>query len=275
MIINLPKRPENLEKELARLAPWGHYFKFDDQTITGFFTKITSPENAVSMPETTFCTKCDELEKIRKFNEAYKEMITDSKRQFMLIDILKKLMGSDFHNSTAYDFGCNDGMKTFYFKSAGVKKAVGFEYREDCIKRAEYINSIAGFNCEFQHYPVSAESPEYVTDMQPAEIVASFGILHHLVDHKMHLQRLSSITKNVLVLHSAFTGEGDKNKVIREENSENSFKSITGIRALTTKAEIVDLVYQAGFSYVLEILDHKFVDAKGFDRFMSYLIAVK
>ncbi len=274
MIITLPQRPADLEQQLERLAPWGHYFKFDEQTLTGFFTRIVTPEDAVRQPEKTFCTRHDAAEKIAEFNDAYREMITDSRRQFMLIEVLRRLMGETFEKATAYDFGCNDGMKTFYFKQAGVRRAVGFEYREDCIRRADYINRISGLGCEFVHYPVSAESPQYAEGLQPADIVASFGILHHLVDHETHIRRLHSVTKRVLVLHVAFSGEEEKDKVFEEQHIENSFKSVTGRRALTTKPAIVDMLYRAGFSYVLDVLDHKAIDEKGFGHFMAYLVAV-
>lgn len=274
MRLFIENRPDDLEIKLKELSPWGHYFKFDEKTITGFFTKITTPENAVKNPENTFCTKTDSLEKINLFNKAYDEMITNSKRQFMLIDTIKKLLGNDFYNATAYDFGCNDGMKTFYLKNAGVKTAKGFEFREDCIKRANYIKSISNINCEFIHHPISAESNNYTKDIEPADIVASFGILHHLKDHKTHIEQLQKITKKILILHVAYTNEENKRKILIENCKENSFKSITGERILPTKGEIIDILYNTGFSYVLEILDHKKIDKNGFNNFMMYLIAV-
>jgi len=274
MRIELKNRPKNLENELSRLAPWGHYFKFDDRTITGFYTKIIPPEEVALKPGMTFCTSHDSPDKISSFNDAYDAMITNSKRQFMLIDILQKLMGNDYKEATAYDFGCNDGMKTFYFKKSGVKHAIGFEYREDCVERANYINEISDSGCKFIHYPISADSPEYAANLEPAEIVASFGILHHIIEHRQHIECLFRVTKQVLVLHTAFTDKKHMNEIFSEENTENSFKSVTGERALTTKQEIVNMLYDVGFSYVLDIRDHHSIDKGGFSQFMAYLIAV-
>jgi 2-polyprenyl-3-methyl-5-hydroxy-6-metoxy-1,4-benzoquinol methylase len=189
----------------------------------------------------------------------------------MLIDAVKKLMGNDFYQSSVYDFGCNDGMKSLYFKQMGAKEVTGFEYREDCIKRANFINDIGNFGCKFVHHPVSADSPKYVDNLKPVDIVASFGILHHLVDHKLHIENLKKVTKKILVMHTAFS---TKEIYLKEDNINNSFKSITGERKLTSKLKIFDMLYEAGFSYVLDIRDHKSIDENGFSSYLTYLIAI-
>lgn len=274
MKVESKNRPESLEDDLRRLAPWGHYFKFDEKTITGFFASLVSAEKAVNSPEETYITNCDPEDKIKRFSDAYTAMMENSKRQYMLIDVLKRIMGSDFYTASAYDFACNDGMKSFYLKKAGIRNVTGYEYREDCIARANYINELGEYGCDFVHYPISADTEQFGEDLDPVDIVCSFGLLHHLIDHEQHLKSLYRLTKRVLLIHCAFTGEKSKNVVLQEKDVENSFKSVLGRRALTTKPAILEMLYNVGFSYVLDIVDDTKIDQKGFGKYSTYLVAV-
>jgi 2-polyprenyl-3-methyl-5-hydroxy-6-metoxy-1,4-benzoquinol methylase len=271
MKIDIKRRDINIEERIKELAPWGHYFKFDESTITGFYKQIASDDEVITTPEKTFCTKYDSKEKIAQFKNAYEDLIVRSKRQFMLINILKKIMGSDFLESEVYDFGCNDGMKTFYFKQAGVKKITGFEYRKECIDRANFINEVSGLNCNFVHHEISADAKEYTKGLEPVDIVASFGILHHVVNHENHIKSLKKVTKRVLVMHAAFSAT---EMLLDEKNLNNSFKSVMGKRKMVNKLDVFNMLYDAGFSYVLDVRDHKSIDEKGFASYLTYLIAV-
>ncbi len=275
MKITLNTRPKDLEEKLKELAPWGHYFKFDDKTITGYFAaKIASEEEVLRDPTLTFCTKNDSDSKVDMFNSAYDHMITNSTRQFMLIDILKKLMGSDFYESTAYDFGCNDGMKSFYMKEAGIKEVTGFEYREDCIQRANYINEVSGLNVNFINHKVSADTQEYTQGIEPADIVSSFGILHHLKNHRQHIKSLRAVTKKVLVLHSSFVRSQKDMDLDMYEESKNSFKSITGERLIPNLDDLMDMLYEEGFSYVLRVQHNASMGSKDYTDGLDYWVAV-
>jgi hypothetical protein len=53
----------DLDKKLKELSPWGHYYKFDEDTITGFYTDIAEPSEIITNPELTYCTKSDSLDK--------------------------------------------------------------------------------------------------------------------------------------------------------------------------------------------------------------------
>lgn len=275
MTINLQNRPSDLEEKLKSLAPWGHYFKFDDKTITGFFSKdVASEEEVVKDPNLTFCTKDDSQDKIDKFNVAYEKMITNSTRQFMLIDILKKIMGSDYLEATAYDFGCNDGMKSFYLKQSGVKKVVGYEYRKECIDRANYIKEVSNTkNIEFICHEVSADIPEYIIGIEPADIVSSFGILHHLKDHKQHIKNLRAVTKRVLLLHSAFY-DLKSNNAIEVQEKNNTFKSIDGESIIPTYNGILNDLYDVGFSHVMRVEYNKSMGDPSFMKSLNYWIAI-
>ncbi|MHC4310626.1 MAG: hypothetical protein ACYSSN_11835 [Planctomycetota bacterium] len=85
--------PGNIAQVLDKLKPWSHYYKYDDNTYTGFY-----PELAEKFDGKTFCTANDPPEVIGLFRKEYEDMVVNNLRLYMPIDYLKKIMGSDFYN---------------------------------------------------------------------------------------------------------------------------------------------------------------------------------
>jgi len=256
--------PKDIVKKLERLKPWSHYFKFDENTFTGFYPKLYEKYNA------TFCSEKDTLKKISDFRETYNNEVLGNNRLFMPMDFIKTILGQEFYRSSLLDIGCNDGMKTLYFKKLGVLKAKGVEIRKDCIERAKFVRSISGLKVDFEHIPVSADSSDFCSAVEPADIVASLGILYHLVDHKAHIENLRKLTKRVLVFFSSYQIEAGGLTV---EDKKHPYKSYTGHCKMPSRDEIFSLFHNAGFEKIVELKYHPSMGSSEFMKSCIYLMA--
>lgn len=264
MYIKKNELSEDIDIKLKELEPWSHYFKFDENTYTGFYPAIVE-----KFGNATFCTSNYPENIIQLFRKEYENKAEANTRLFMPIDFLKKIMGRDFADCSVLDIACNDGMKSLYFKKVGAKKVRGVEIRKDCIERAKFVNRLSGLGVEFQHIPVSADDKDFVKTVEPADIVASFGLLYHLNDHIEHVRNLKKLTKKVMIMLSSYQKKRSETK----EDKRHPYKSFTGKSIMPTKKDILDLLIDAGFKTTLEIKYHPDMGSDGFVNNCTYLIS--
>ena len=262
MDLKLPIVTPEILKAMLDLRPWSHYFKLDDQTYTGFFGDTE---------EETMCWAGNSPETIEAFKKNYESIVVDNNRQFMPIDHLRVMLG-DLSPYTVLDIGCNDGMKSFYFKQAGATSVRGVEIREDCVKRARYISQISGIEVDFQTFQTSADDIGFLDEVECADIVASFGVLHHLEDHLQHIKNLKALAKRAVVLFTACTKSGSTNPLLKEDR-EHPFKSFSGTRIVPDSYHILEMMTEAGFSHTVEIKFHPKMGDPAFTESTIYLIA--
>jgi hypothetical protein len=139
-----------------------------------------------------------------------------------------------------------------YFKKAGARRVTGVEIRKDCIERARFASYISGIPVHFQHMPISADDEQFAEANEPADIVASFGLLYHLNDHITHIKNLKKLTQKVMIMFSYFHPKRTK----FQEDQNHPYKSFTGECIGPTKQEIFDMLIEAGFTTTLEIQNH-------------------
>lgn len=262
MDLNLPELTPEILQTMKDLRPWSHYYKLDEQTYTGFFGDFEAE---------TMCWADQGPEVVAAFRKQYENMVVDNTRQFMPIDYLKAALG-DLSPYSVLDVGSNDGMKAFYFKRAGARSVRGVEIREECVTRARYIAEISGMDVSFEHEAVSADDASYPEKVEGADIVASFGILHHLEDHFQHICNLKKMAKRAVVLFSACSKARRHNPVL-EEDKNHPFKSVYGRRIVPDYYHILDMMIKAGFSQTLEIKYHPKMGDPAFLASTIYLIA--
>ena len=183
--------------------------------------------------------------------------------------------------SSVLDLGCNDGMKSFFLERIGLTNITAVDVREDCIVRAKYIKKILGSKINFDLLKNSADSKKMKFN-QKYDYVLSFGILHHLIDHKQHIINLNKISKKGFMLTTATDKEGIKLILKRNfftyklrEDSSNSFKAINGKYIIPTKKEVLSYLSNINSKYVSELV---FLDSyyhSDFTRDFSYLFIKK
>lgn len=254
----------DIKQEIIRLAPWSHYYKFDENTFVGFYQDIFDQYGR------TYCMEGDDPEMVTLFRDRYEEMIIRWQRFFAPCRLVRKLAGDSHREWSVVDLACNDGQKAMYMSHLGLGRVHGVEFRSDCIARAEFVKSLTDLNTEFRNYPLSADIPDYADGLGQYDIVCSIGLLYHLVDHYQHILNLKAMTRRAMVMSSCFAPEPTP----KTEDASIPYRSVTGVCVTPTKADIIEMLIRAGFKEVLELRYHP--DMAPDSRFMAgcvYLVA--
>lgn len=265
MHINVPDLPGDFEQKLDALAPWYHYFVINNQYWLGKYPK------ALEKWGRTWCGPNDPSEMQADFQAGYDFMMVRSKRQFMPNNLLHKVFGPEFGQMSFLDVGTNDGMKALHLKSLGAGKVVGTEIREDCIARARYLSALSGLEVDFRHHPASCDQADFIDGLESFDVVCSYGILHHIHDHKRHITMLRMLADRAVIL---FTATHNTRRPPEKEDPDDAFKSPLGECIVPARADIIRYVGEAGIVDVLEHKYHPSIDPDDYSGVYVYLLGL-
>ena len=239
--------PEGIAKELERLSPWNQYFKLSETCYLGRFPEILEKTGR------TYCTDQDPPELIEAFKAFYENQMVEQTHQFMLNRVLKQIMGDDYSDLSIMEVGANDGMKTLHLAWQGAKQVTGTEFRKDCIDRANFISQLSGIKVDFKHIPVSLESEKFLETVEPHDVVCSYGIMHHLMDHKTHIRILRKLARKAVVF---FTSCLHGPAGVETEDPMHPFKSPFGQYIVPERKKLYNYLFEEGLEMNLELKWH-------------------
>ena len=273
MFISTKKNLHQIYSEIKNLGDWGHYYNFNNKLITGYWESLYKETG-----RTVFFYKEPEFKVAKNYYEKEFQYQTGGK-QFNKLFFIKDLISNS--KSSVLDLGCNDGMKSFFLERLGLKNITALDIREDCIVRARYIKKILGSKINFDLLKNSADSKKMKFN-QKYDYVLSFGILHHLIDHKQHIINLNKISKKGFMLTTATDKEGVKLLLKRNfftyklrEDSSNSFKAINGKYIIPTKKEVLNYLNKINSKYLSELVFLDNYYHSDFTKHFSYLFLKK
>jgi 2-polyprenyl-3-methyl-5-hydroxy-6-metoxy-1,4-benzoquinol methylase len=179
-----------LERELIRMAPWIHAYRFDDVTIVGRFKRIVD--------ETTVCTRESPPDLIRRMQAAYADHCAAD--QFYENRELAARVGAE---GSYLDIACGSGEYTFAMTELGIRDVLGVEIRTEQVEQAEFVRSLDArlHLARFEHEPVSADDPSFRSG-ETYDGVMSLGLLYHLTNPFQHLVNLRRLTRGALLLRT-------------------------------------------------------------------------
>lgn len=123
------------------------------------------------------------------------------------IDTIISIYG-DISNATVIDTACAEGYFLFRFLEAGAKRCIGYDMDGRLSESISTLKKITGLNAEFYNTPYDMMSHK-ISGSETADIVISSAIMVHLSDPTYHIHFLSSITKKMLFIFSAFDESDD------------------------------------------------------------------
>ena len=253
MDIDCTVTPE-LERELARMAPWIHAYRFDDVTIVGRFKRIVD--------ETTVCTRQSPPELIRRMQAAYDDHCAAD--QFYENRALVARVGTD---GSYLDIACGAGLYTFAMSELGIQDVLGIEIRAEQVEQAEFVRSLDGRlrDARFEHEPGSADDPGFRSG-ETYDGVMSLGLLYHLTNPFQHLVNLRRLTRGALLLRT-LTHAGERGSWFsQKEDPAGRTHAWSGISWIPHFADVPQLLREVGFSDVEVIAPPKIAALQTWDE---------
>lgn len=160
------REPEELQARIHDLGPWFHCIDLGG----GLYTKSQS---AVGEP----------TEHPRPTWETVKVCLPD-----------------DLSGKTVLDVGCNAGFYSIEMKRRGAERVLGIDSQRDLIRQAVFVRATMGLDIEYQRMSVYDLDPLV---MGQFDVTLALGLIYHCKHLVLALEKLFTITRELLVLETA------------------------------------------------------------------------
>lgn len=147
-----------------------------------------------------------------------------------LISAVQELYGDSFCEKTVLDVACNAGAHLFECQMFGIKSGFGFDVRQYWIDQANWLKGkIDLMDTSNLHFQVA--DMKILSEFIPSsyDIVFFNGILYHLENPLSHLKAVAEITKDLLVIDTAYQSGCNYHGFVFSEESKQEKHHLSGI----------------------------------------------
>jgi SAM-dependent methyltransferase len=127
-----------------------------------------------------------------------KERVEISKKQMLAFLNLENLDGKYF-----LDIGCGSGLQSLAALRAGAARVVSFDYDPNSVTTTKMLRGFAGNPEHWQVMQGSILDDEFLKSIEPADIVHSWGVLHHTGNMWRAMDNTSYLAKKDALLYIA------------------------------------------------------------------------
>jgi 2-polyprenyl-3-methyl-5-hydroxy-6-metoxy-1,4-benzoquinol methylase len=161
---------------------------------------------------------------------------------------LLSLTGGSLEGKTALDVGCNCGFWSIQARLAGAEPVLGLEASQKNVEQARFILGLTGLRgISFEvgnAYDISGER------YGQFDVVLCLGLLYHLENPVLALERLADVTRDVAVIDTTVVPERAsvcwvQPDVVHKQNYSNR------LRMIPSPAAVALMLRRAGFRQVL------------------------
>ena len=170
--------------------------------------------------------------------------------------ILEFLELTDLEGKYFLDIGCGSGLHSLSAFKAGARKIVSFDVDPDSVKTTEKIRKICGNPSNWEILSGSVLDTKFISGLEPADIVYSWGVLHHTGNMWKAIENASELIKENGLFYIAIYVTTSKSdywlKIKKEYNNASSFrKKIMGYDYILKHLIISKLIhFQNPIAYV-------------------------
>jgi tRNA (mo5U34)-methyltransferase len=227
----LPPMPDadDLRNEIIRLGPW----HLDVQVTPEISTAVSLEAEETS------------------YDESFGPVSFQSSVEKGWKHKLRTLYPGGLQGRSVLDCACNCGAYLFWAKDRGAGRCRGFDVREHWIEQARFLQR----NREGSNEDVQFEVRDLMDlpglGLEPFDITVFTGVLYHLADPIGGLQIAAGLTKELLFLDTATTGDrSDDGFVLAEEAVEPLMSGVHGLAWRPTGPHVLRRVLAwAGFEH--------------------------
>lgn len=169
---------------------------------------------------------------------------TDSIRTLLTALYPEGLSGRSF-----LDAGCNGGAYCFLAKELGASKVVGFDVRDHWIQQAEFLRSILNTDSTDMQFLVK-HLHEFEAPEKHFNATLFKGVFYHLPNPISALEKLCSLTKDVIIVDTASKSDIPANSL--QTNMEHQTQVMSGVDRLAWvpggPQAVTDILHWLGFT---------------------------
>lgn len=124
--------------------------------------------------------------------QRYVSTYLDADRERIAAESLRELVG-DLHGKTFLDVGCGSGLFSLCAHRCGASKIVSFDVDLDSVAAARLLHQRAGSPANWQILHGSILASEFLERLERADVVYSWGVLHHTGDMYTAIRNAASL----------------------------------------------------------------------------------
>jgi hypothetical protein len=168
----------------------------------------------------------------------------------MFRNLAADLFGDDRSALTLVDVACSSGVTALDFAEQGFKHVLGLELREESVRQANFLKR----TFQVKDVEFKVEDARNVGNYS-ADVVFCGGLLYHVIFPVQLIESLFNAAGKMLILDSLcdnhpFSGF----HVLGNRNVDSALEGDTAICFVPTYRGIIDLLRNAGFETIYEIL---------------------
>lgn len=134
----------------------------------------------------------------------------DPDRERIAAESLADLVG-DLHGKAFLDIGCGSGLFSLCAHRAGAREVVSVDIDLDSIEATRLLHQRAGSPESWRVLHGSILDPRFVDDLERADVVYSWGVLHHTGDMYAAIRHAAALVKPgglfAIAIYNRFTGK--------------------------------------------------------------------
>ena len=115
----------------------------------------------------------------RNWEEFVRKHFSEERVRVSRQHIVKFLDLPDLKGKYFLDVGCGSGLSSLAAWEAGAAKVVSFDVDLDSVRTTEQLRQMRGVPRNWTVLTGSALDPQFLSTLEPADIVYSWGVLHH------------------------------------------------------------------------------------------------
>jgi SAM-dependent methyltransferase len=212
---------EELRQALIRLGPWHHDVEIAPGLRTGDPSFAGAHDPAAGSPT-----------------------VVDPERDMRLL--VGDIYPGGLDGKSFLDCACNAGGHSFAARKLGARRVYGFDARAHWIAQARLIAQ----HRECEEMTFATHTVEELPALEPFDMCLFRGIFYHLPDPIDGLKRAADLTKELIVVNTAYRPHPGKALLINTEDPERLMSGMNGLAWLPTGPEVIaDLLKSFDFPH--------------------------
>ena len=139
----------------------------------------------------------------KNWEDFVKHYLSEKRIEIARAHMLNLLEMADIRNRYFLDVGCGSGLHSLAALKSGANRIVSFDVDQQAVRTTEKVREIHGNPANWKVVCGSILDRQFISNLEPADIVYSWGVLHHTGDMWKAIENSAGLMKNDGLLYIA------------------------------------------------------------------------